>query len=180
MDEQTLLAKLLDSLGAAGFARAGPEIEADTLRSALIVLRSAGLSEVRLHIPHYWAVFYHDGRPGFSGNPFLVYFNDPNDDPRISGSSSPERLSQTRRLTRAEFEDGLLRNQLRRANGQPPFMFIVRQVGPAEAHPFFENDGGMAGFTEQVSSPQGEQACIFDDFIQSLVVTDKQTAELDL
>lgn len=110
-----------------------------TLREALRLIvepQLAGGGEATLFIPHYWAEFYHDGRDGFSADAgrFLVYFADPDDDPRIEGGY-PVREADVRHLTREEFYAGLAQNDLRHPE---VFMYVVRSVGPAGAHPFFD------------------------------------------
>jgi hypothetical protein len=114
-----------------------------TLREAarLIVDAQAGPDGqvARIVIPHYWAVYYHDGRPGFSApaGRFLVFFRDPEDDPRLAGGY-PVGPEDVRHLTRAEFERGLEENARAALEGSEPFMFVLRSVGPAGAHPFFD------------------------------------------
>lgn len=129
-------------------------IGSSTLRDAarLIVESQAGLATI--FIPHYWAEFYHDGRDGFeapSGH-FLVYFADPDDDPRISGGY-PVRESDVRHLSREEFYAGLARNTEAAEAGGTPFMFVVRSVGPADGHPFFDELAqGAAARMDQFAS----------------------------
>lgn len=117
-------------------------IGSSTLREAVELVLEPQLGDVteaRLFIPHYWAVYYHDGRSGFEASPghFLVYFADPEDDPRLDGGY-PVRETDVRRLTREEFFDGLERNREEAEAGRGPFMFVVRSVGPSSGHPFFD------------------------------------------
>ena len=108
-----------------------------TLRAAVTLIVEANIGQARLHIPHYWAEFYHDGRG--SMNPRnarkLVFFANPADDPR---KPTPERQASLRKLTRAEYQEGLEKNRARRAQGLPPFMYVVDSVGPAAGNPFFD------------------------------------------
>lgn len=131
--------ELLRLYGEAELEQARRLIGSATLREAatLIVESQAGLATI--FIPHYWAEFYHDGRSAFEapGGRFLVYFSDPDDDPRIDGGY-PVRASDVRRLSREDFYNGLAINTERAEAGQDPFMFVVRSVGPAEGHPFFD------------------------------------------
>jgi hypothetical protein len=131
--------ELLRLYGEEELALVRPLIGSTTLRAAarLIVDAQAGVASI--FIPHYWAVYYHDGRAGFSaaGGRVLVFFADPDDDPRLEGGY-PERATEIRRLTRDEFYDGLAENERRKADGEGPFMFVVPSVGPAPAHPFFD------------------------------------------
>lgn len=114
-------------------------IGSSTLRAAATLIVDAQLGQANIVIPHYWAVYYHDGRSGFSApdGRFLVFFADPEDDPRIEGGY-PITREDVRRLTREEFEAGLAENQARAEAGEGPFMFVVRSVGPAGPHPFMD------------------------------------------
>ena len=131
--------------------RVRPQIPSDTLQRALGVSldEAAARFEATLFIPHYWAVYVHDGRGSISkaGRPgFLIWFKDPTEDPRISGGF-PERASQIRRLTRQQFRAGLARNRAHIAAGGDPFdvpMIVVKQVGPVKGSFFFTK--GMLGF----------------------------------
>ena len=136
-------------------------IGSSTLRAAARLIVDAQAGTASIFIPHYWAVYYHDGRAGFTapGGRVLVFFADPDDDPRLEGGypvraseirrltrdefyadpdddprlegGYPVRASEIRRLTRDEFDDGLAENERRAADGAEPFMFVVRSVGPA-------------------------------------------------
>lgn len=110
-----------------------------TLREALRLVVDESLLQGRLVIPHYWAVYYHDGRGSISpvNATKLVFFADPRDDPRIR-AGYPVRASQIRRLTKRQYEQGLEINRERAALGQRPFMFVVDRVGPAAGRPFFD------------------------------------------
>lgn len=114
-------------------------IGSSTLREAARLIVDAQAGAASILIPHYWAVYYHDGRAGFSAQAgrFLVFFADPEDDPRLEGGY-PVREEDIRRLTRDEFQAGLAENEERAIDGRGPFMFVVRSVGPAGAHPFFD------------------------------------------
>ena len=82
----------------------------------------------------YWAVYYHDGRGPIKARPgkFLVFFRDPDDDPRIDGSARnyPRRISDARKLSLSK---GQFSRLLRSGR-----LIATKRVGPAEAHPFFE------------------------------------------
>lgn len=90
-----------------------------------------GTALARLAVPHYWAVYYHDGRGPVKAKKgkFLVYFRSIEDDPRVSGSASPERFSQTKRLA-------LKPATFRRLVAQGK-MIVTKSVGPAAPNPFF-------------------------------------------
>lgn len=95
-----------------------------------------------VEIPHYWAVYYHDGRGPIRAKPgkYLVYFNWylAQLDPRVKvGSWYPKRANQVRHLTKAQFYE-----HLRKGN-----IIVTKRVGPAEGQHFFTK--GMAGFAQQ-------------------------------
>lgn len=76
-------------------------VESTTLRDALRVERVGGKWFVG--VPHYWAVYYHDGRRAAQSNRdngFLVWYKNPQDDPR-HGGTFPVRASQLRSLKQA-------------------------------------------------------------------------------
>lgn len=167
------VAEILGLLTQAAVDRVEPEIDSITLREALRVLIDVPGMEGKLFIPHYWAVYFHDGRGGFGPRDatFLVFFERPQDDPRLPGGKFPERASQLRRLTAAEFNAGLAENTRRHRLGLPPFMFVIKnddgspgRVGPASGHPFFVD--GMLGFGDSVSSAGGPEMQALDDYVQ--------------
>lgn len=96
-----------------------------TLRQALRVERTpAGFV---LHVPHYWAQWFHNGRGVVHAAPGkkLVFYKNPADDPRIAGGY-PVRLRDVRRLTKSEFYRDLRAGKL----------IVTESVGPAPAHEF--------------------------------------------
>ena len=136
--------EMLRLYGAEELERARALIGSSTLRAAVTLIVEAqlgadGSGTARIFVPHYWAEFYHDGREGFSAESgrLLVFFADPDDDPRLEGGY-PIRQADVRRLSREAFFAGLAENEARAAAGAPPFMFVLRSVGPAGAHPFFD------------------------------------------
>ena len=100
-------------------------IRSRTLRQALVVVEDTD-GTFRLHVPHYWAIYYHDGRGPVvaAKGHWLVYFKQPSQDPRIAGGR-PERTNQIRRLTKAQFLSALKAGQIvvtkkvRRTKGNP-------------------------------------------------------------
>lgn len=126
-------------------------------RQALSIRRSltiqeeppnAGGAVARVVTPYYWATYYHDGRGPIRAKPgkFLVYFKDPDRDPRHSFSARryPERVSDIRRLTKAQFYEALAKGEL----------IVVKRVGPAPAHPFF--DVGARGLQTDLAAAAAE------------------------
>ncbi len=116
-------------------------------RRLAIRIKARGLKG-DLFLPQFWAVIHHDGRRGFGprGAKFLVYFVNPDNDPR---NPTPDRAANQRKLTRGEFQTALAKNDsLERSNpGGGPFqhMIIVKtpdgdpaRVGPARGSFFFQ------------------------------------------
>jgi hypothetical protein len=159
-----------------------PKIPSRTLRAALQVSieETVGVMFARLHLPHYWAIYAHDGRgPISKQRGFLVFFRNPDDDPRLA-AGYPERAAAIRHLTREQWRAGLERNRRHIAAGGDPFdapMIVVRRVGPAQGAFFFTR--GMAGFLESEASPEIRER--FDRFIQQVIddgLHEKKTAVL--
>lgn len=102
---------------------------------------------VTVEVPFYWAVYYHDGRGPVRARPGhkIVYFKDPNDDPRINGAARnyPVRAAQIRRLSKKQFYRFLKSGKL----------VAVDKVGSAEAHPFFTE--GLRNFKNRISGRPG-------------------------
>jgi len=70
-----------------------------TLRAALRVEVESG--NYFVGVPHYWAVYYHDGRGRAKPDgQWLIWYPNPNDDPRHRGAY-PTKRSQVRSLTEA-------------------------------------------------------------------------------
>lgn len=182
LDRDLLFREILNKIGHDELERVKVLIGSRTLRDAIYLAVYASLGQARLVIPHYWAVYYHDGRAGFGpvSASKLVFFEDPLvNDPRLNGSYS-RRAEDEERLTREQYEHGLMVNAERRAAGQPPYMFVVDAVGPSRPRPFFNQlangAANRAGFTI---------GRIFDKHIQMLVDDDpdvkpeRKTAEFE-
>ena len=179
----TIIGDILRAIGRDALREIRPRIGSTTLREALRLIVNESEARADLFIPHYWAEFYHDGRAGFSVGPgkYLVFFDRAQDDPRLVNGQYPERRSELRRLTREEFKRGLKINNLRRANGGRPFMYVVQQVRRQRPRPFF--DDFARGHAERAGP---EIARLFDQHIQRLVDSDprlrpeKKTARINL
>lgn len=168
MTPEEIIRQILEEVGAAELAEARRRIGSGTLRRALTLIVEESQARARLFIPHYWAVYYHDGRDGFgpvSANK-LVFFDRPEDDPRLEGGY-PVRASEIRRLTRDEYVEGLERNAERRRNGLRPFMYVVDSVGPQAGRPFFDE---MADGASERAGPTA--AMLFDRWVQRIVDED--------
>jgi len=168
MNREQLYQDILDRIGQEEISRVESLIGSKTLRDALELLVDAQAGEARLFIPHYWAEFYHDGRGSVSpvDARWIVFFTNPADDPRLAGGY-PVRTTDIVRLTKAQWDEGLAINAERRATGGPPYMIVVPRVGPAGAHPFFE----------ELSSGAADRAGplvieVLDVFLQDLIDTD--------
>lgn len=148
-------------IGLLGLERARPQVTraSRTLGRALnlFVLPQTDPTRItaRIQIPHYWAVYVHDGRGPFGPRykKFLVWFRNPKDDPRLRNGIPPVRARQLKRLTKDQWLAGLEANQIARAAGQPVPMIVTRYVStPTPARPFFSNESalGMKGFIDTV------------------------------
>lgn len=174
---------ILEAVGQAEIARVRRSIPSRTLRAALRLVIDESRNRAHLFIPHYWAVYLHDGRDGFGPRSAkkLVFFDNPKDDPRIRGARAPERASQLRRLSRREYQKGLEINNERRRRGQRPYMYVVDSVGPATGSKFFDKLGAGSAVRNAPLI-----ARVFDAHIQDMLKAepdlrpDKQRARFDL
>lgn len=120
--------------------------------------RASGSSlylRARFLYPHYWAPYLHDGRGRVApvNARWLVWYNDPSDDPRTA-TGYPVRAADIQRLTREEFREGMRRNEERGYTGfghvpprarsfptLPPFMLVRASSGPAEGEKWLTAQG---------------------------------------
>jgi hypothetical protein len=100
-----------------------------------------------VEIPHYWALYVHDGRRPFRKGRYMVWFRNPNRDPRLRGGKTPKRKNQLRYLSRAQWKDALQLNADWLEAGGDPYLspvIITKEIKRATPGAFFfENDGGM-------------------------------------
>lgn len=84
---------------------------------------------VTIYSIYYWARWANDGRGPVFAQPdkFLVFFEDPHDDPRIKGDY-PRKPGQVKRLTRRQLERARDADQV----------IVTESVGPAEGLHFLE------------------------------------------
>jgi len=166
---EEVLRDVLRAMGEQELAEARRLIPSATLKAAVRLIVQESQQRARLFIPHYWAIYYHDGRGVVSPRSArkLVFFDNPREDPRNRGGARAERASRERRLTRAEYQRGLEINAERRARGQRPFMFVVDAVGPSRPRPFFDE---LAVGATRRSGPLAARE--FDRHIQRLVDED--------
>lgn len=167
-DRAALYERILTAYGQSELERVRLLIGSRTLRDAMRLVVDVNEGRAELYVPHYWALYYHDGRGAV--RPItaskLVFFADPKDDPRLAGGY-PERDFDIRTLTRDEYEFGLEENKRRRDAGLGPFMFVVDSTGPAAAHPFFDQLTNNAAARADLPFGRG-----LDEWIQAMVDTD--------
>lgn len=141
--------KTLDELGRKGVARIRPLIKSNTLSHFLDYRISIKKTVFRLEffVPHYWAPIYHDGRGPIVTTGVMVFYRNPDDDPRIK-LGHPSKKSEVRHLSRTDFKKGLETNREMFKDfpdgGKQQFMVITNSVGPAVGFPFFTI--GLRGF----------------------------------
>jgi hypothetical protein len=138
--------RLLTKFGERELKYVRREVGSRTLKKAMKLLVELNKGRARLYIPHYWALYYHDGHGTITPKRArkLVFFDNPKDDPRLDNGKTPEREAQVGRLTKQQYQDGVKRNRKRAARGQRPFMYVVDSVGPTPGDPFFERASGSA------------------------------------
>jgi len=152
LDPKKVVRRVLQEIGEQELRRVRKSIGSRTLRAALQLIINESEERADLFIPHYWAVYYHDGRgPVRPVNARkLVFFDDPRDDPRLR-NGRPVRESEVQRLTKEQYLEGLRRNADRAVRGLRPFMYVVDSVGPAAPRPFFtELEAGAAQRADDV------------------------------
>ena len=179
-DSKAIIRRILRDLGERELRLVKKSIGSKTLRAAIRLVINESEERADLFIPHYWAIYYHDGRGAFGPDTArkLVFFDDPNDDPRIKGGR-PVRESDVRRLTRDQYREGLRRNQERAARGGRPFMYVVDSVGPSRPRPFFDQlERGAARRADNVVSRAFERELI--DWIESDPDTKSETRITDI
>lgn len=138
----TVQERIMQEIGLAAVDIARKNIRSETLRRA-IRFEYFSFRRGRLYIPHYWAIYQHDGRGGVYPvkKKFLVWFRDARNDPRLAGGY-PVRLSDVRRLTKAEFEAGVAKNRELDPTGKTmPYMIIATYSPPGaggKVYPFFD------------------------------------------
>lgn len=167
--------KFGDRLAARALLQARPLVQSRTLKAAMRPEVEATASGVRasLVIPHYWAVYYHDGRGPVRAKPGkkLVFYKRVEDDPRLVGGF-PERATQIRKLTKAQFYRDLKAGKL----------IAVESVRGTQPRPFFER--GMRPFRRKVGpiADKFVEECIVNGLREdkSLNVKERATARLRL
>lgn len=139
-DLEGLYERLLTKFGERELRAVRQEVGSKTLRKAMELILEVSKGRARLYIPHYWAIYYHDGHGTITPKRArkLVFFDNPKDDPRLDNGVTPEREAQVGRLTKQQYQDGIKKNRKRAARGQRPYMYVVDSVGPTPGDPFFD------------------------------------------
>lgn len=139
-----------------------------------------------LHIPHYWALFVHDGRGPFRKGRYMIWYRDPRLDPRLQNGKTPKRVKDLRKLTRDQWRRAVeIRNRWIEAGGDPydaPVIITKAIRKPTAATPFFGNDPGegMHGFSADAGRIAQEEFSrhVRSVMGQSLRVRDRAVASL--
>jgi hypothetical protein len=122
---------------AAGFMRSR------TLRDALRLHIDTENFQVDVYLPHYWAIYEHDGRGPIDMAPgkYMIYFPDIRDDPRVDGGTNYPITSprERRKLTKEEFVQFAEENKRRGKDN--PIMVVASHVGPSAGTYFFTRAG---------------------------------------
>ena len=175
--------KVLKILAQAAYNEYKSGIPSATLREALTIEiqpEDLGVDYARLHLPHYWAVHLHDGHSGVHPvtAKFLVYFQDPRDDPRWSGKW-PVKKSDIRRLTHSEYKAGLAKNAQRARTGGRPYMYVVR--GPNGNAGKIDPVEGKKWYLDPIRFRQTDLNAIMklmDGYVGSYAIKDRATAHV--
>lgn len=127
-----------------------PRIQSKVLARSLKVGKKRNSVRGRTHIgyveiPHYWAVYYHDGHGPVRARPgkYIVYFKKGKKhlDPRMQvGTWYPVRSYQEKKLSKAQFFAALKRGDI----------VVTKKSGPAKGKHFFTR--GMRGFIQKADS----------------------------
>jgi hypothetical protein len=136
-DEDQTLFNILDKIGRRLLELAEPRVMSVSkmLADSLDYFVEMDVGQTYVEVPHYWALYLHDGRNPFEPRrsrksdgkkiQFLVWFADPKDDPRLAGGY-PVRADDIKQLSQEDFARCLQINTERHAAGQAPFMFMTR------------------------------------------------------
>ncbi len=128
----------------------GSALDSGTLRRALNCRVDALGRDVEaiLSVPHYWAIYYHDGRGEIRAKEgkVLVWFASIEDDPRVNTTGHPVRITdrQKLRLSKAQFK------RLRKAGK----LIVAKRSGPARGKPFYEVLRGFGGRVSDIAIPE--------------------------
>ena len=155
--------KLLKEFGKQAVRRVRPKIVSSKGRDIRVLqraLRAVLISDLRLEmqIPHYWAVYVHDGRGapfGPESGTFLIWYKNPRQDPRLQGGVTPERAASLRTLSSADFKAALKADREARESGSESPVVITTRVKRSTPGVFFFGNRpgqGMAGFVQEANT----------------------------
>lgn len=152
--------------------RVRPFVPSRTLRRDVQLIVNATNRKGFLQWPYYWAGMIHAGYdtrfPVVSS--VLIWFKNKRDDPRTQGASKyPRRRRDIRRLTDAQYQEGLKRNRQRPRNN--PYMIVVRYAGGAAPRPFI--DQGLRGFSSEAGRLVKQE---WGKLVSEIAFSDKDTA----
>ena len=158
-----------------------PERNISPLKKGMkIIIESPKVA--RIYIPHYWAVYVHDGYRPFkpAQASVLIWFRRPTEDPRLTDGAMPERWSQVKHLTKEQFLDILERNKIADKNGQLPVAYIAPMLPGKIGTRFFDNDAGFKGFVDEANAAANPivRQGILDELKDIMHVKDSATATL--
>lgn len=107
-----IFVQVLDALLKLGFNFVFPKIPSTQLKAALQIKKIDNTAGY-LWVPHYWAIYVHNGRgdAGPVSSTYLVWFRNPQDDPRYPGGKYPVKRSDIKRLTKEQFQEWASRNR---------------------------------------------------------------------
>lgn len=150
----------------------GPRIPSRQMRR-LLNIYTVNENTGCINVPHYWAVILHDGRGPSprDGEGLLIWFPNPNNDPRLRGGRYPVRRSDVRHLTKSEFQAAQRVNQqiikrykertgkfsLTKSDYDQMNLYMIiakrspRNGGRVEGKYFMNNDAGMRGFGQEAN-----------------------------
>ena len=133
----------------------GRKIQSRTLRAALDRTKVEDVDSQTmksiLTVPHYWAVYYHDGRGPIVAKrgKFLVWFRSIEDDPRIGSSGHPVRATDIRKLS-------LSKTEFRRLHAAGK-LIIAKRSGAVTGKPFYKTIANLSSNVDDITVPAIEQ-----------------------
>lgn len=154
MDVDTFLTEVLLKLLDAAHFWATASIPSHTLQRSMtkeVDYVIDGVAEGRLYIDQYWAIYVHDGRDAINKAP-LIWFKNPNDDPRLTLGYAPTRANEFKSfgLSPRDLRKWLnINSALRKAGWREedlPMQVRWTGVGNVAGSFFFDNDVGMRDF----------------------------------
>ena len=99
----------------------------------------------RIYLPHYWAIYVHDGRGPIFKEHLMIWYKDRRQDPRLRTTGGyPKRKRQV-----AKFRKGELARDIKAGK----IGGMAHSVGPVAPSKFFSNRSGMRGFKKDIVVP---------------------------